>query len=135
MKRYLIYKSFSGPLVSKEWPMVNEQGVPIPKPNKLGAGRIFEGEEPPTQEEMAALFAPVVNLIALAEAHIAKSFSTLILMDGLKRIMSATATDTLATIPKTIAVATWVETVKQTAIAGSSAFPEAPFTVAEVLAE
>ena len=89
----------------------------------------------PAEGIEAAAAAHVQRCIAGAEAHIARSFSTLILMDGLKRIMAATATNTLASIPKTGAVATWVETVKQTALAGSNRFPPAPFTVAEVLGE
>ena len=75
------------------------------------------------------------DFIAIAEAHIGAAYSPFILMDGLKRIMSASTTNTLETIPKTIAVATWVETVKQTALAGSTAFPSAPYTVAEILSE
>lgn len=89
----------------------------------------------PSEGIEATAAAHVQRCIAGAETHIARSFSTLILMDGLKRIMAAIAAGTLASIPKTVAVATWVETVKQTALAGSNRFPPAPFTVAEVLAE
>ena len=79
--------------------------------------------------------APPVDFIALAEAHIGKYFSPFILLDGFKRIMTATATQTLASIPKTVATAEWAERVKQTAMTGSTDFPEPDFTVAEVLTE
>ena len=73
--------------------------------------------------------------IQLAEAYINQYFSAFILLDGFKRMSIAQAAGTLASIPKTVAVATWVETVKQTALAGSTVFPPAPFTAVEVLAE
>ena len=76
------------------------------------------------------------DFVALAEAHIAKSFSPLIVIDGVSRIFKATAAGTIESIPKTVAVATWVEMVKQIALSGSSDFPEAPaITVQEVLSE
>ena len=89
----------------------------------------------PSEGIEAAAAAHVQRCIAGAEATIGKAFSALVLLDGFKRIVSATATNTLVSIPKTVAVATWVETVKQTALAGSNRFPPAPFTVAEVLSE
>jgi hypothetical protein len=73
--------------------------------------------------------------IKTAEAHIGAGFSAFLLMDGLKRIGEHKEAGTLASIPKTIAVATWVETVKQTALAGSINFPPAPHTFEEVVAE
>ena len=77
-----------------------------------------------------------VDFIALAEAHIGKSFSPLIVIDGVKRIFEADKAGTLASIPKTIEVATWVEMVKQTALSGSTDFPPPPdFTTQEILSE
>ena len=40
-----------------------------------------------------------------------------------------------SSIPKTVAVAEWVETVKQIALASSTVFPIAPYSVADVLGE
>jgi len=93
----------------------------------------------PTAEQIEAEVAnptiPQAECVRLAEDHIAASFSSFILMDGLKRIGEHKEADTLNLIPKTIAIATWVETVKQTALAGSTDFPPAPHAVVEVLAE
>lgn len=80
--------------------------------------------------------APTIpECIAAAEKHISASFGPLIVSDGLKKIFERTAAGTLATCPKTIAVATWVETVKGMALAGSTDFPPAPATTQEVLSE
>lgn len=84
--------------------------------------------------ERAASITPAQR-IKLAEAHIGASFSSFLLMDGLKRIGEHKEAGTLASIPKTIAVATWVETVKRTALAGSVTFPPAPHTFEEVVSE
>jgi len=73
--------------------------------------------------------------IAKAERHITASFGPLIVSDGLKKIFTHQQAGTLSLIPKTIAVATWIETVKAMALAGSTAFPPAPYTVEDVLKE
>ena len=76
------------------------------------------------------------DFVSLAEAHIAKSYSPLIVIDGVKRIFEADKAGTLSSIPKTIAVATWVETVKQIALSGSSDYPAPPeYTTQEILSE
>jgi len=77
----------------------------------------------------------VAQCIAAAEAHITKAFGPLIVSDGLERIFKAQLEGTLASIPKTVAVATWIKTVKAIAISGSTAFPPAPHTAEEVLSE
>ncbi len=82
----------------------------------------------------AASMTPAERIKA-AEAHIGAAFTSFLLMDGLKRIGEHKEAGTLAVIPKTIAVATWVEAVKQTALAGSVSFPPAPHTFEEVLSE
>lgn len=73
--------------------------------------------------------------IKFAEAHISTYFTAFGLMEGFRKLVTAQASGTLASIPKTVAVAAWVETVKGMAIAGQTAFPPAPFTFEEVVAE
>jgi len=112
------------------------QTVAIPTPVVTGNARIYEGESAPTNEQMAALFAPAApSPIDLAQAAIVKAYPVLVLLDGQSKIFQHTAAGTLASIPKTSAAATWVQTVKSMAIAGQTNFPSAPNTVAEVLAE
>jgi DNA topoisomerase VI subunit B len=91
--------------------------------------------EPESEPEPEPPAPTIADLIKMAEAHIGASFSSFLLMDGLKRIGEHKEVGTLASIPKTIAVATWVETVKQTALAGSVQFPPAPHTFEEVVSE
>ena len=154
MKRFIITKSFAT-CTAKEIPTTQSQyvfvdgkttrdsegkpimrEVAIPAPPVGGNARIFEGESAPTNEQMSVLFAPAApDPVNLAQAKITNAFPVLVLLDGQSKIFQHTLAGTLASIPKTIAVATWVETVKQTALAGSTAFPAAPFTVSEVLAE
>jgi len=78
---------------------------------------------------------PTSEKIKLAEKHIASHFTSFGLMEGLKKLMQAQLADNLESIPKTVAVATWVETVKQMALAGEVAFPEPPHTFDEIVAE
>jgi hypothetical protein len=73
--------------------------------------------------------------IKAAEAHIEKYFTAFGLMEGLKKLLTAQATDKLDAIPKTLAVAAWVETVKGMALAGQLNFPPAPHTFEEVVTE
>jgi len=110
--------------------------VPLPMPQVFGNARIFEGDSAPTVTQMAALFAPAApSPIDLAQAAITKAYPVLVLLDGQSKIFQHTATGTLAAIPKTVAAATWVQTVKSMAIAGQTNFPAPPNTVADVLAE
>jgi predicted ABC-type transport system involved in lysophospholipase L1 biosynthesis ATPase subunit len=78
---------------------------------------------------------PTSEKIKLAEKHIASHFTSFGLMEGLKKLMQAQLADNLESIPKTVAVATWVETVKQMALAGEVAFPAPPYTFDEIVAE
>lgn len=75
------------------------------------------------------------DFVSAAETHIAKYFSPLLLMDGLQRINEHQHAGTLETIPKTVAVAAWVNGVKQLALQGRLDFPEPPATKVEVLQE
>jgi len=95
---------------------------------------LIAGEIKTLASQLAKNFT-IGQCITAAETHIAKSFTSFILLDGLKRMSTAQINGTLATIPKTIAVATWVETVKQIALSGSTDFPPAPHTTEEVLSE
>ena len=73
--------------------------------------------------------------IKAAEAHIARHFTAFGLMEGLKKLMTAQMSGNLAAVPKTVAVATWVETVKAMAMAGQLDLPEPPHTFDEIVAE
>ena len=73
--------------------------------------------------------------IDLAQKTITDAFPVLVLLDGQNKIFKNSQTGTLSSIPKTVAVAEWVETVKQIALAGSTVFPVAPYSVADVLGE
>jgi hypothetical protein len=75
------------------------------------------------------------NAIKAAEAHIEQYFTAFGLMEGLKKFLTAQSTNNLAAIPKTVAVATWVETVKGMALAGQLTFPPSPHTFDEIVAE
>ena len=77
----------------------------------------------------------VVDYLALAEAHIVKYFTAFGLMEGLKKLIAAQELGALNVIPKTVAVATWIETVKAMALVGQTDFPPSPYTFAETLAE
>jgi hypothetical protein len=80
---------------------------------------------PPTQAE----------LIKIAENHIATYFTAFGLLEGLKKLMQAQASNNLAAVPKTVATAQLVETVKGMALAGQTYFPPAPYTFEEVVLE
>jgi len=128
--KFLITKT--GPALFVSRPVADA----ITQDQVYGNARIFEGSAPPTNEQMAALFAPATpSPIDLAQAAITKAYPVLVLLDGQSKIFQHTAAGTLAAIPKTVAAATWVQTVKAMAIAGQTNFPPAPNTVAEVLAE
>jgi hypothetical protein len=77
----------------------------------------------------------VPERIKLAERHIGKHFTPFGLMEGLKKLTQAQLADNLEAIPKTVAVAAWVETVKQLALAGNLNFPEPPHTFDEIVEE
>ena len=89
----------------------------------------------PAEGVEAAAAAFHSSCIDKALATVNSAYPSLVISDGLQKIAQHTAAGTLATIPKTIAAATWVQTVKTMALAGNTNFPPAPFTVAEVLAE
>jgi hypothetical protein len=91
-----------------------------------GIGWVFENGE---------LLPPVIDHIALAEAHIEKYFSAFGLMEGLKKMIHAETAGTLESIPKTVAVSAWVDEVKRLALEKETQFPPAPYTLEETLAE
>jgi len=115
--KFLITKT--GPALFVSRPVADA----ITQDQVYGNARIFEGSAPPTNEQMAALFAPATpSPIDLAQAAITKAYPVLVLLDGQSKIFQHTAAGT-------------VQTVKAMAIAGQTNFPPAPNTVAEVLAE
>jgi len=89
----------------------------------------------PAEGIEAAVSAFNAKCIKAAETHISKFFTAFGLMEGLKKLMTAQATNSLASIPKTVAVATWVETVKGMALAGQLNFPPSPYPFEEIIAE
>ena len=91
-------------------------------------------EPEPTSEPEPVPPTPA-ELIKMAEAHIATYFTSFGLLEGLKKLLTAQATGNLAAIPKTVAIAAWVEEVKALALAGQTNFPPAPYTFEEVVAE
>jgi hypothetical protein len=85
--------------------------------------------------ERAASMTPEQK-IAAGEQHVAKAGLTgarlVTLMDLLLTTKEANA---LASKPKLVALYTWLQTVKATALAGSVSFPAAPHTFEEVVSE
>ena len=73
--------------------------------------------------------------IKLAEAHVLKHFTPLGVSALQDKLLTAKEAGTLETMPKLIAVYTWLKTVQGMAVAGQIAFPEPPYTFDEVLAE
>lgn len=97
------------------------------------------GTKPTHAEVLAEATSPVVSIpecIKLCEQHVEQSGFTasrlVTLMDLLMQVKEA---DALATRPKLVALYTWLQTVKATAIAGSVIFPPAPHTFEEVITE
>jgi hypothetical protein len=93
------------------------------------AGLTWDESKLPVEEPTQA------ERIKLAEAHIARHFTAFGLMEGLKKLMTAQMSGNLAAVPKTLAVATWVETVKAMAMAGQLDLPEPPHTFDEIVVE
>jgi len=142
MKTFLLIKSATGPYLLKNVLRCDVIEKPSPIPANLVRVDTVLAK---TKDDVVAKFnlqpyvAPadktVAQCIAAAEAHITKAFGPLIVSDGLERIFKAQLEGTLASIPKTVAVAGWIKTVKALALAGGTEFPAAPHTVVEVLAE
>ena len=85
--------------------------------------------EPPATPEP-----PAPNFIALGEAHVEQAgFSAARLVTLFDALLQAKESGTVEQRPKLVAVYTWMQTVKQTALAGSDQFPAAPFTFEEAL--
>lgn len=127
------WEGFTMKEVSAEVEQMINQGagilhwLPDDPANPFVSGRVAKGPLPKNT---------VAQCVAAAEAAISQQYSTLTLLDGMQRIAAATAAGTLASIPKTVAVATWVQTVKQTALARSTSFPAPPpYTASQLLSE
>ena len=90
------------------------------------AARLAERAASMTPEQKIALGEQAVAAAGLTGARLVT------LMDLLLQTKEANA---LAAKPKLVALYTWLQTVKQTALAGSVTFPPAPHTFEEVVSE
>lgn len=85
--------------------------------------------EPPTPPA-----APAPNYIALGEAHVEQAgFSAARLVTLFDALLQTKEAGQVEQRPKLVAVYTWMQTVKQTALAGSDQFPAAPYSFEEAL--
>lgn len=90
----------------------------------------------PTQEDLDAATLSVADTVAAGEAHVAGAGLTAArLVTLFDALMEAKQADALASKPKLVALYTWLKTVKGMAVAGMTAFPPAPHTFEEVVAE
>lgn len=94
-----------------------------------GPDAASERDWPADIEDEAQKYA--LACVEKAKAFISRFISPLAISDGQQKM----ATRDLSTLPKTVAVATWLQTVKSLALAGQVIFPNPPFTEIEVLAE
>ena len=90
---------------------------------------------------------PAEGIEAAAQAHVArciqagadyvtrKGFDADRKVILLNKLLKAKETDVLASVPKLVALYTWMETVQALAVAGQTMFPAAPNTFEEVMSE
>lgn len=90
----------------------------------------------PAEGIEAAAQAHVARCIAAGAAHVTRAgFDADKKVILLNKLLKAKETDTLASVPKLVALYTWMETVQGMAIAGQTMFPPRPHTFEEVIAE
>lgn len=96
---------------------------------------LIEGTLLTLAEKQAASLTPSQKIAAGERAVAAAGFSSARLVTLMDMLLTAKEADALASKPKLVALYTWLQTVKQTALAGSVAFPPAPHTFEEVVSE
>lgn len=107
---------------------------------------LIDGELKTFQEKMAseqaeaeaARFATMTPLdkIKAGEAFVASSgFDASRLVTLLDLMLTAKEAGNLESKPKLVAIYTWLQTIKATALAGSITFPNAPYSFEEVVSE